>query len=1042
MSRSKTPYVHVTEASAGSGKTFCLAKQYLGLILSPESHPQDIESILAITFTNKAARQMKERILEFLKKIALKDPSLEKDILDSLTIPKDEAPARARQVMDHIATNYNYFQVKTIDSFINMILLGCSYQIGLSAGFQIRDDRDDYLTLSLDACIEQALRDKAIRKAFDGFLRQYIYLEGKETWLPKKDILTILGAMLYHFNVYSGPFKKFALGKRDLYEEKQKLLGLYKKLLKQAPEGINGTFYNTLERFVGDNPEIFDFKDLTKANFLKDELPMNKNAKAPADLEKLWKEIRKTTTELSGEEARSYFNCYVDIFNLVYLALRTYSHKDDVMFLEELNQQANSLIRENGVTVPELYLSIAMRLRHYLIDEFQDTSVLQWMNLYQMVEEALSTGGTLFYVGDKKQAIFSFRGGEVELFDRIKQELKAQIRVDFLKRNYRSAKEIVEFNNAVFSPENLKRFLEEQQKAVNNELKYFNAEDMQEILRVFEGPRQEYKPELQGLVSLEPLIAPNGEERDELAKAKTIALIDELTRKSLRKADITILCRGNDEVELVSSWLIEKNIPVESEKTLNIKNNKFIRELVALLRFLNSPIDNLSFGAFILGDLFLEASGLEKEKMHDFLFGLRDKLTREKGFYIFREFRRNFPKTWKDLFEESYSEVGFIGLYELLVDILSRFQVFNKFPEHQGFFMHFLEIVRGAQEEHPGIFDFLEYFDSIDEKKLFVNSSGADAVRVMTIHKAKGLGFPVVIIPFLYLDINDLASQTSKGRVSYVVEQEPDGLALLRLDKKYAQLSEEMKERYRKEYKREFADELNAIYVALTRAENELYVFVPHGMRSVNNVARFLFPESPLILGKPAALKAALDKEGATRHIESARYWRWNEFLKEEFSDKRLLEKREALLGGKVLHQILASVANLDKQDKEEAIKLGLESARDLYPQIADFSPYAAKIRKVLEAKSFRQYFYLGDAQVFQEKEVVNSSGDTKRLDRLIITDKSAWIVDYKSREEEELDYAKQIREYREIIAQLYPKLEVKGYLLYLEELKVEEVDG
>jgi ATP-dependent exoDNAse (exonuclease V) beta subunit len=712
-----------------------------------------------------------------------------------------------------------------------------------------------------------------------------------------------------------------------------------------------------------------------------------------------------------------------------------------VIFLEELNQQANSLIRENEVTVPELYLYLAMRLSHYLIDEFQDTSVLQWLNINPMVEEALSTGGSLFYVGDKKQAIFGFRGGEVELFDKVKEKFKDYALPDFLKKNYRSAKEIIEFNNLIFSQENLKRFLEEQQKAINNELKYFNPNDLQEITGEFQGPRQECALELKGSVKLETVFAQSKEERDNLIRNKVLALVKEITKERLRNKDIAILCRGNDEVELLSSWLIGSNIPVESEKTLNIKNNKFIKELVAFLRFLNSPIDNLAFAAFILGELFLTASGMHKQKMHDFLFGLREKLSKEKGFYIFREFRKAFSDIWRELFEESYNEVGFIGLYELLVDILNRFKVFDNFPDQQGFFMHFLQIVRESEEEHPGIFDFLEYFEAIDEKKLFVNSSGADALKVMTIHKAKGLGFEVVIIPFLYLDINDLASQTAKGRVSYVVEQEEDGLRLLRLDKKYAQLSPQIKEKYRQEYKKEFRDELNAIYVALTRAKKELYVFVPHGMRSVNNVARFLFPKPQMESGRPPALKVVEDKAATSKQIESAKYWKWNEFLKEEFSDKRLLEKRAAILEGKILHQILASVANLEKEDEEEAIRLGIESAKDLFPQVTDFIAYEAKVRKVLAAAVFKQFFYLGNAEVFQEKEVVNSLGETKRLDRLIIRDKEVWIVDYKTREEEELDYAKQVNEYKSIIRELYPSHEVKGYLLYLEELKVEEVN-
>jgi len=1044
----KSPQVLIVDASAGSGKTYCLAKYYLGLLLKKDARPRQIEQILAITFTNKACREMKERILDFLKEIALDefpDALQEKDILSGLELGKQEARTKAARLMDYIITNYNFFQVKTIDSFINMILLGCAYQLGLSANFEIRDDRDDYLTLSLDDCIERANRDKGMRRIFDDFLQQYIYLEGKNSWFPKKDILSILSSMLYHANAYGSFFSKFDLAGTNLYQEKQGLLKFYQKLLKDAPDGLNGTFRNSLAKFVDDNPELFDFEEISRReNFLKADIPMKKGEPVPAGLKKLWDEIRSRITELSEKEARAYFNCYIAIFELVYAAFRNYARKDDVLFLEELNQQANSLIRENGVTVPELYYHLATRLRHYLIDEFQDTSLLQWLNLFPMVEEAISTGGTLFYVGDKKQAIFRFRGGEVALFEKIRRDFRQYGSSEFLKQNFRSAKEIVEFNNAIFSPANLRRFLNEQQEAVKDDLKYFSPEDMDEILEVFSGPAQECSDsERHGVVRVEMVACPGLAERDERIKEKTLALLDALTETDrFAKKEITILGRGNKDVERISTWLIGKNIPVESEKTLNIKNNKFIKELLALLRFLNSPIDNLSFAAFILGDIFLKAAKLDKQKMEEFLFGLRQKLSGEEGFYIYREFRRNYPELWAQFLEESFREVGYIGLYELLVDSLNRLQAFENFPDQQGFFMHFLQVITDSEEEHPGIADFLDYFEEIAETKLFVNSSGADAVRVMTIHKAKGLGFEVVIIPFLYLDINELGSQAKKRKVSYVVEEEKDSLSLLRLDKKYARLSPQILSKYREEYRKEFIDELNVIYVALTRPKSELYAFLPHGIKAANNVARFLLPQGTIQLGEPTTFRKPAKKESSTLPIKASQYWKWNEFLKEEFSEQTLLEKRENLLAGKVVHEILAAVGNLAKDDREKSLQEGLSRAKDLFPLANGFSEHENMARKVLEAKELRPFFYLTDVEVYQEKEVVDNQGRTKRIDRLIIGKKEAWVVDYKTRQEPQLDYRQQIETYKAIIKELYPRLIVRGFIIYLDELRAEEVDG
>ena len=1046
------PQVLIVEASAGSGKTYCLAKQYLKLLLNKDSHPQQIKEILAITFTNKASREMKERILEFLKKIALdefSDPKQEKDILSSLPISKQEARIKAAALMDYIIAHYNFFQVKTIDSFINMILLGCAYQIGLSANFKIRDDRENYLTLSLDDCIEQANHDKAVEKIFRNFLDQYIYLEGKNSWLPKLDIANLISAMLYHANIYGGNFKKFELKGKSLYQEKQLLLQLFKKVADKAPQGINGTFLKTLSRFVQENEEIFDFGDIAgKANLMKDELPMNKGEVAPAELNRLWKKIRQECAQLAEKEASSFFNCYIDIFNLVYESFRKYAKKDDVLFLEELNQQAHTLIQQNGVTVPELYYHIATRLRHFLIDEFQDTSTLQWRNLCLMIDDIIATGGSLFYVGDKKQAIFRFRGGEVTLFDKLKNNFKAYAKPDFLNTNYRSVKEIVKFNNAVFSQENLRRFLIEQQEALNKPLKTFDEEDIKEILGVYSSPKQENKDEKKpeaGLVKVEPVAAKTPGERDRIIKAKLFILINEITaRGRFAQKDITVLCRGNKEIELVSSWLIEKHIPVESEKTLNIKNNKFIKELISLLCFLNSPVDNLSFASFILGEIFLKAAGLKKEEIEDFLFGLKEKLKNEEGFYIYREFKRKYAEIWGNFIEDFFRAIGFIGLYELTIDIYQRFGVFVNFTQQQGFFMHFLQLIKDSEDEYPGITDFLEHLEEIDDAKLFVNSSGANAIKVLTIHKAKGLGFNVVIIPFLYLDINDLGSQAKKRRVSYVVEEEEaeTGLSLLRLDQKYALLSDRILKAWRHEYKKAFIDELNTIYVALTRAKFELYIFIPHGVRMINNIASLLIPQDYFQVGSPQPQVEEPEEEAPSLLIPAPQYQDWITFLKEEFADESAVRNRKSILRGEILHEILAAVGNLTKADKEEAIKEGFSLAANAFPAAFDFSEFDPIIRRVLEAENLRQFFFVPDGEVFQEKEIVDSFGITKRIDRLIIKEKEAWIVDYKSKEELGLNYREQIQTYKAVIKALYPERTVKGFLIYLEELKAEEVDG
>jgi ATP-dependent exoDNAse (exonuclease V) beta subunit len=205
------------------------------------------------------------------------------------------------------------------------------------------------------------------------------------------------------------------------------------------------------------------------------------------------------------------------------------TEKEDLIFLPELNRKARLLFDEGKITVPELYYRLATRFDHFLIDEFQDTSQLQWDNLFLMIEEAMSKGGTLFYVGDKKQAIFRFRGGTTSLFDGIQEKLKIyKVKRDFLKDNYRSSKEIVEFNNLVFSEENLKKFFQNKaglDRDRDNQLR-LELPDIEYILSKFAGCRQNIKLEdSPGYVRVENIKFDNKEESDQLIRGKLSGLI-------------------------------------------------------------------------------------------------------------------------------------------------------------------------------------------------------------------------------------------------------------------------------------------------------------------------------------------------------------------------------------------------------------------------------------------------------------------------------------------------------------------------------------
>ena len=1033
--------VYIVEASAGSGKTYTLAKRYISLILNPLLKKEEIplSSILAITFTNKAAFEMKARILELLKDVALdcfSSPDEKKDILNAIGNDEQYAREKAHLALDYLILNYNFFQVQTVDSFINALLSGCAFKLNLSANFRIKNDYSDYLSYSLDQLIDKASLEKRTYQLFEEFLHQYLNLENHSGWLPKADILKILNTLLVYTNTYGGDFIKFNGSSADLISLKKKIFGLIKELRFALPEGSDKRFRAKVEKLVLENKDSLNLDDVSTF-FDREKFPANKGSQVNDQTLSLWDQIRDNIRELCETEAFVFFNCYIDMFESFFNEFKKAAVKDNVVFLSELNRQARQLFDSQFITVPELYFRLSSRFSNYLIDEFQDTSFLQWKNIFPLIEDGLSSAGTLFYVGDKKQAIYRFRGGEVQLFDSVKSELSAfRQEHSVLSKNYRSREEVVKFNNGLFSVENLTRAVNLINEKKGQTTILLNADDITEIVGFFKGSQQTNRADKpDGFVSVTAVSGNDEIENNDLIKNRLINLIKNLNNR-FDYRDIAILSRSNDEVELCVSWLIEAGIPVESDKTLNIREQSFIKELISFLKFLSSPIDNLSFASFILGDIFLKASKIEKEKIREFIFDLGKNRRKEKNFYYYRRFREEFPEVWNKLIADFFKNVGFIPLYELTISILGRFRVLESFPEYQGFFMRLLELINEQEEEHSTIGEFLSFFDSARDEDLFVNISGANSVRILTIHKSKGLEFRAVITPFLHLDI-DIGAE--------IVYPEDNLLKLLRLKKEYNKFSPSLEKIYRQEYTKALIDELNNIYVAFTRARDELYIFVPQKKGNKFNYAQFLFDR----LDYQSGLTGSSDKEKKSKdagqniiNIAPAKYRDWIPFLKDEYILPDTLENREKLIQGEALHLIFSFIKALRAVDIETAIDEAVSKAAWMAPiwwRIRDLKPL---VNEFIGRECWKQFFFQNEGKVFVEKEFVNKRGLAKRIDRLIVKEKEVILADYKSSCDFKEKNIEQMLEYIAIIKEIYPDKEVKGYFLYFDHPDIEEING
>jgi ATP-dependent exoDNAse (exonuclease V) beta subunit len=1036
------PEVVVVEASAGSGKTYALAKRYLQLLINSRLKLQQfpLRNILAVTFTNKATIEMKERILEFIKRIALDafdSKEQEREIIGVLGVDKPFAKKEAHYLMEELVRHYTFFQVQTIDSFINALLFGCALNIDRSASFKIKKDYSDYIAYCFDRVIEEAAENREVFRFFKDFLAHYISVENRSSWFPKRDILSLMQFLFTLSNKYGYNFKTGYGGAKDILKKKALLLNAVRKLAEQLPEGINNTAKNTIIRFLGLAKKTFEFKDFPDCFKAKD-VPMNKGESAPPEFIKKWEKVHRAIRELVELDATITYNPYIKLFQKMLDFFHYLSKREDLLFLEELNYKARALFTNGGLTVAELYYRLATRFTHYLIDEFQDTSVLQWLNLEMMVKEALSSGGTLFYVGDKKQAIYRFRGGEAQLFDEVKDSfVHYNIKHRILRKNWRSQKAIVEFNNRIFSPDNLKEAFTRMK--IDSEIGK-NSKAVEQVIRVFRDSNQEYKSDhIGGYVRLERLNEKNIDERNRLMKDKLIHLIDEIHQRFLYR-DIAILCRDNDEVELVTSWLLEANIPVKSEKTLNIKENAFIKEIVSFLKFLYSPLDDLSFASFIVGNIFTKATGISPEEITDFLFQLHKNKQSKADMSLYHSFRLKYPSQWEGYIDKFFKNVGFISPYELVVSIYGSYKVMENFSNEQAFFMKFLELIKQQEDEYVGLGPFLQYLENAQKEDLYVNVAGADSVHIITIHKSKGLEFNVVVIPFLRIDI--VAAIGREFNSSYLTGIYEDNLRLLRITKEHRKYSKVLNEIYREAYLKACIDELNSMYVALTRAKFELYIYLPSRSGVSNNKARYIIPDDIYEYGKKLTYeKEKMKEECPTVQLSVSQCQNWIYSLKDEFGDVRMIKNREKILKGNILHTILSQIGNCINNDIDKMVERAIVYTRVRYSFLKDFSFFENTVRRILNNKEFREVFYIPDGIVYCEKEISDRSGDVKRIDRLIVKEKEVLIVDYKSSQDGEEEDNKQVAEYMRIINDIYTKKMIKGFLLYLDEIKIKEVE-
>ncbi len=362
----------------------------------------------------------------------------------------------------------------------------------------------------------------------------------------------------------------------------------------------------------------------------------------------------------------------------------------------------------------------------------------------------------------------------------------------------------------------------------------------------------------------------------------------------------------------------------------------------------------------------------------------------------------------------------------------------ENFPEHHVFLLRFLELIKNREREKNGTAAFIDYFDSASGQELYVNATDMDSVKLLTVHKSKGLQFPVVIIPFLDMDI----TLSGKDAAPYHLGMTEKGLSLVHLKKDYAKHSPGLETLYREKYRENFINELNVVYVALTRPQKELYVFVPKKAARSNNPVCTLMPGLPVEKGVPvpaAGAKKAARSEPAHLAMTVPVYKDLISLLKDEVPDPSSLANRKNIEKGEIMHCMLSFIGNLEGLEVNEALANARQELERAYPD-ANGADLERLTSELVQKPDLREFFFIEDGEVFREKEIVSAAGITRRIDRLIVNGSEVRVVDYKSSADNSGKQQKQVLEYMSLLSHLYPEHAIKGYLLYFDTMTTEEV--